>query len=188
MTMNRVRCVWSNFSGAPGYTNFYTGTSVTDYTPIRTFFAAFSTYLPAAVSISVPTTGDQISEATGAITGSWAATVTGGAVTGSAGNTGVYSGASGIQVQWLTTLIARGRRIQGKTFIVPAYSGVYDSNGSLATAVQTAATAAGTALIAALASELKVWSRPATGYTGQQAIVTTARVPDLAVTLRSRRT
>lgn len=187
MTLNRVRCVWSNFVGAPGYTNFYTGTSVTDYTPIRTFFAAFSTSLPAAVTITVPTTGDQISEATGAITGSWAATVTGGAVSGSAGNTGVYSGASGVQVQWLSTLIARGRRIQGKTFIVPAYSTVYDSNGSIASGTLTAAQTAANNLISALASELKIWSRPAPGYTGQQAIVTTARIPDLAVTLRSRR-
>lgn len=187
MTVNRVRVVWSNFPGAPGYTNLYTGTSITDYTPIRTFFAAFSTSLPASVSITVPTSGDQISESTGAITGSWTATVTGGAVSGSAGNSGAYSGSSGMQVQWLSTLIARGRRVQGKTFIVPGYSSIYDSNGSIATATLSAAQTAANALITALAGGLYVWSRPAPGYTGQIAAVTTARVPDIAVTLRSRR-
>jgi len=187
MTMNRVRVVWSNWPGAPGYSNFYVGTTITDHTPIRTFFAALGTYLPAAVSISVPTSGDQISEATGAITGSYSATVTGGAVTGLGANTGAYAGSAGAQVQWQTSAIVAGRRPLGKTFIVPGYGTLFDANGSLATAAQTALQNAGTALIAALSGELKVWSRPRPALAGANVTVTSCRVPDLSISLRSRR-
>lgn len=188
MTMNRVRVVWSNWPGAPGYSNFYVGTTITDHTPIRTFFQSLNNYLPAAVSISVPTTGDQISEATGLITGTYSATVTGGAVTGTAGNSGAYPGMAGAQVQWMTSAIIEGRRPLGKTFIVPLYNTGFDSNGSLATACQTAFQAAGAALIAALSGEMKVWSRPRPTIAGANVTVTACRVPDLAVALRSRRT
>jgi len=197
MTMNRCRVVWSNWPGAPGYSNFYIGTSITDHTPIRTFFAALSAYVPAAVTFTVPTTGDQISEATGAITGSYSATVTGGAVTGAVGNTGAYPGMAGAQVQWLTSLIIAGRRPMGKTFVVPGYNTLFDANGSLATAANAAILAAATALISALSGELKVWARPVAadplatppivGRAGSNVTVTSARVPDLAVALRTRR-
>jgi hypothetical protein len=187
MTMNRVRVVWSNWPGAPGYSNFYVGTTITDHTPIRTFFNALTTYLPAAVTITVPTSGDQISEATGAITGSYSATVTGGAVNGSAGNTGVYAGGSGAVCEWQTSLIVAGRRPLGKTFIVPSYGAAFDANGSLAAGYITALQNAGTALISALSGELKVWSRPRPSLAGANATVTACRVPDLAVALRSRR-
>lgn len=188
MTMNRVRCVWSNWPGAPGYSNFYVGTTITDHTPIRTFFNALSTLLPAAVTITVPTSGDQISEATGLITGAYSATVTGGPASGSAGNSGVYAGMAGAQIQWQTSAIISGRRPLGKTFIVPAYSTAFDANGSLSTSAITTLQNAATALIAALSGELKVWSRPRPTLAGANVTVTSARVPDLAIALRSRRT
>jgi len=188
MTMNRVRVVWSNWPGAPGYSNFYVGTTITDHTPIRTFFDAIKAYVPAAVTWTVPTSGDQISEATGLITGAYSATVTGGAVTGAIGNTGAYPGNAGAQIQWQTSAIIAGRRPLGKTFLVPGYSAMFDSNGSLATAAQAAILAAGTALIAAFSGELKVWSRPRPSLAGANVTVTSARVPDLAISLRSRRT
>lgn len=188
MTMNRVRVIWSNWPGAPGYSNFYVGTTITDHTPIRTFFSALSSYLPAAVTIQVPTSGDQISEATGLITGSYSATVTGGNVNGSAGNSSPYAGSAGAQIQWQTSQIINGRRPLGKTFIVPGYGALFDNNGSLATLAQTAIQAAGTALIAALSGELKVWSRPKPTIAGANVTVTSCRVPDLSISLRSRRT
>jgi len=188
MTMNRVRVVWSNWPGAPGYSNFYIGTTITDHTPIRTFFQALVNYLPSAVTITVPTSGDQISEATGAITGVYSATVTGGVVNGAAGNSGVYAGMAGAQVQWQTSAIINGRRPLGKTFIVPLYSTAFDSNGSIGVLPLAAIQAAGTALVAALSGEMKVWSRPRPSIAGANVTVTGARVPDLAIALRSRRT
>ncbi len=188
MTMNRVRVTWTNFPGAPGYSNFYVGTTITDHTPIRTFFNALITYLPASVQINIPTNGDQISEATGLITGAYSATVTGGVVQATAANTGAYSGASGAQVQWQTSAIVNGRRPLGKTFIVPGYGTMFDATGSLSSGFMSALATAGTNLIAALSGELKVWSRPTPSIAGSNVTVTSCRVPDLAVTLRSRRT
>lgn len=186
MTMNRVRVVWSNFPGAPGYSNFYVGTTITDHTPIRSFFNSLGIYLPGGLTITIPTSGDQISEATGAITGAYSATVTGGPVVAPA-NTGAYAGTSGAQVQWQTSQIVQGRRPLGKTFIVPGYSSMYDTNGSLLAAFLTAAQNAGTTLIAALSGEMKVWSRPRPTIAGSNVTVTSCRVPDLAIALRSRR-
>lgn len=188
MTMNRVRCVWSNWPGAPGYSNFYVGTTITDHTPIRTFWNSVSSYLPLGVTITIPTSGDQVSEATGLITGAYSATVTGGVVTGSAGNSGAYPGMAGAQIQWQTSAIIAGRRPLGKTFIVPLIGTSFDTNGSLASGTVTGLQAAATALIAALSGELKVWSRPRPSIAGANVTVTSSRVPDLAVALRSRRT
>lgn len=188
MTMNRVRCVWSNWPGAPGYSNFYVGTTITDHTPIRTFFNVVKDYLPAAVTITVPTSGDQIAEATGLITGTYSATVTGGAVNGAAGNSGSYPGMAGAQVQWQTSAIIAGRRPLGKTFLVPLIGSAFDTNGSLSSAALTALQNGATALIAALSGEMKVWSRPRPTIAGANVTVTAARIPDLAIALRSRRT
>lgn len=188
MTMNRVRVLWQNWAGAPGYSNFYVGTTITDHTPIRSFFSSIAPHLPAGLTITVPTSGDQISEATGLITGAYSATVTGGVVQAAAGNSGAFSGVSGAVCEWQTTAIVAGRRPLGKTYIVPCYSTVFDANGSLSSGTITTFQNAGTALIAALSGELKVWSRPRPSIAGLNATVISCRVPDLAVTLRSRRT
>lgn len=185
-TMNRVRVVWSNFPGAPGYSNFYVGSTITDHTPIRTFFSTMATYLPGGLTITVPTSGDVISEATGAITGAYSATVTGGPMV-TPSNAGAYAGMAGGQIQWQTSLLVAGRRPLGKTFLVPGYSNMFDTNGSLATAFITACQTAGATLISALSGELKVWTRPRPSLAGAAATITSCRVPDLAIALRSRR-
>lgn len=186
--MNRCRVVWSNWPGAPGYSNFYIGTTITDHTPVRTFFNALSTLFPAAVTWTVPTSGDQISEATGLITGAYTATVTGGTASGLGANTGTYAGMAGAQVQWQTSAIIAGRRPLGKTFLVPLYNTAFDANGSLSTTAVSTITTAATNLIAALSGEMKIWSRPRPSIAGANVTVTSARVPDLAIALRSRRT
>lgn len=192
--MNRHRVVWSNFPGAPGYTNFYTGTSVTDSTPFKTFFnAAFNfpagglqTWLPNGTQLTFPASGDVINEADGKITGSWAGTAP--SPLTSAATSGPFAGGAGAQVQWQTSLIVDGRRVLGKTFLVPMLPAAMDTNGSLSTTAVTTILAAANALVVALAGELKVFSRPRPTIAGANAQVIGARVPDLAVSLRSRRT
>lgn len=189
--MNRHRIVWSNFPGAPGYTNFFTGTSVVDSTPFKTFFtgavgSGASCLLPSGTVLTFPSSGDQIEEATGKIVGTWTGTAPSVLTSGPHSNN--FPGGAGAQIQWLTSLIVAGRRVRGSTFLVPLVVTAYDSNGSLQTATQGAIQSAGTALIAALAGELKVFSRPRPTIAGANAQVIASRVPDLAVSLRSRRT
>lgn len=184
MSMNRVRCLWQGWPGAPGYTNFYVGTSIVNQTEIRTFFNALITLLPSGLTITVPNTGDVVNEATGVVTGAWSGTANTVVTATGAGN---YAGPAGACVNWHTSLLVNGRRPIGRTFLVPIISSAMQTDGSLATTTVSTILTAANLLITNLAGELKVWSRPTPTAAGQNVTVTSANVPDLAVVLRSRR-
>lgn len=193
MTIQRVRVVMSNWAGAPGYINFYETSAVVDHTPYRTFFNSLITLFPAGLTFTFPGSGDIINEGTGNIVGAW--TVAAPApVVGT--NASVYAGGAGAVVDWLTSGVVAGRRPMGRTFLVPIGSNMLDTNGSLAGTTITTILNAATAMIASLGPTFLVWSRPFPGGPGGDPPsrlgtvnpVTSARVPDLAATLRSRRT
>lgn len=185
MTMNRVRCGWSNFPGAPGLSTLFVGSGTTNMAPIKTFWDAVKDILPNGTTVATPNSGDQLLEATGTLSGTWSGS--GGGNSTSVATAAPYSGSSGAVIEWQTSLIVAGRRVLGKTFIVPLVQTQYDSNGSLSTTCVNTLTNAGNALIVALAGELKVWSRPRPAMAGAAATVIGCRVPDLAVVMRSRR-
>lgn len=183
--MNRVRVLWQNFPGSPGYSNHYVGSNVLAQTAIRAFYASLVTLLPNNLTITVPNSGDQVSEATGEITGVW----TGAAQTVvTATGAGNYPGPTGAIVNWRTSNVINGRRPMGRTFLVPMASVAYDAVGTLATAAQTTIQNAANQLITDLAGELKIWHRPTDTQAGANVTVTSANVPDMAAVLRSRRT
>jgi hypothetical protein len=184
MTMNRVRVLWQNWPGAPGYTNHYVGSAVLAQSAIRTFYDALKANIPTGLTIQVPSTGDQVNEATGAITGVWSGAVQA-VVTGTA--VGVYAGPVGACVNWRTGNIINGRRPMGRTFIVPLSQASFETNGTLSAAALALIQAAATQLITDLAGELKVWHRPNTAGPGANVTVLTAQVPDMGAVLRSRR-
>lgn len=188
----RFRTIWSNFPGAPGYSNMYVSgaedptVAAGAASAIHDFFDAVRVYVPSGTTLQVQGVGDIIDDATGQITGQVSFTQP----ASSAGSgTGVYSGASGVLVDWLTATYRNGRRVRGRTYIVPVTSTAYDSNGSIATGVLNAVTSAATTLLAALDGSMVVWSRPTAAHpTGGSSVITGATVPDLAVVMRSRRT
>jgi hypothetical protein len=185
MTMNRVRVTWNGVTGLPGISTFYVGSGVTDQAPIRTFFDSIKALFPSIISFQVANTGDQLQEATGQITGGWAgpsqAVVNGGSVGSN------FAAPTGMLVKWLTTAVVDGRRPVGKTYLVPIDRSVYDINGTPTSASITTIQNAATALIVALAGELKVWHRKNTKGAGIAFNVLAAQVPDKVVVLRSRR-
>ena len=192
MTIQRVRVLMQNWPGAPGYINLYETSAVVDHTPIRTFFNALVGLIPNNLTITVPGSGDIINEGSGAIVGAWTVAAPA-VVTGTA--TGNYAGGAGAVVDWLTSGVVAGRRPMGRTFLVPLAASAMDGAGSLGpTTISTIQTAA-LALIAAMGPTFLVWSRPFAGgpggvppaRLGTVNPVTSARVPDLAATLRSRR-
>ena len=186
MALNRVKVQWTGWPGAPGVSTFYVSTTITDLAPLRTFFAALSaSYLPSGLTLAFPSTGDVIDEATGLITGAWSGPAAADVVGGAAGS---YPGNAGAVVSWRTTLLVAGRRVRGRTFLVPLANAAYQSDGSLSTAFLTTANGAAATLISTWAGGLKVWSRPRPTIAGAQATVLTGTVPDLAVSLRTRRT
>lgn len=196
MTIRRVRCTWANFPGAPGVSTFYLSTSVTSMAPLATFFNEVLKHVPVNTAITVPNSGDEISESNGQISGTW--TATGGLVQSSSAATQAFSGSSGAVVEWQSNALVNGRRPLGKTFIVPLIMADYDTNGSLSQAsCITPLAAAANALLAAYSDGVKVWSRPYTppadgkphppARVGSIGTAVSIRVPDLAVTMRSRR-
>jgi hypothetical protein len=194
MALARINCAWQNWPGAPGVTTFYTQGAPfsTDIDGIRAFFDAIKAYLPTGLTIQVPTSGDMINEADGKITTSWTTVATPAVVTGS--NVGTYAGNAGACVHWLTAGVVAGRRVRGRSFLVPLV-GAFEANGSLAATPLSTITSAAAALVTA-ATSLAVWARPFTPEPGDNKParagtlhdVIGSRVPDLAVSLRSRRT
>jgi hypothetical protein len=136
------------------------------------------------VTISFDPFGDIIDDSTGALTGSWTAGSTPATVTGSSGS--VYIAPSGLVVNWQTGTIVAGRRLRGKTFLVPGPNGSAD--GTPTTANLSTLTTAATTLIASTGG-LRVFHRPnpVGSSTGVSALATAAQVPDKFVILRSRR-
>ena len=182
----RVNTSWSNFPGAPGISSIYSLTqpSASGLTDIRSFFSAFSTIIPAGATLQVEGEGDIINDATGTLTGAWSATQPAAINCSGAGN---YSGSTGAVVHWFTNGVVRGRRVRGRTFLVPLVASAYDTNGSLSSSAISSITTAADGLIAAAGITPAVWSRPTGFASGAAFEVVSSRVPDLAVVLRSRR-
>jgi hypothetical protein len=185
-TLQRRRIHWAGFQGGPGVNTFFLQEGAAANTALRAFYNALTAYIPTTVVISFDQSGDEVDEASGALTGTWS-DVAASAVTGL--GSGAYGGASGAVVEWLTASVATHRRIVGKTFLVPLVNAAYDTSGTLASAFITTCTTAANTLVAALVApnQLGVWHRPVGGAGGRLAPVTGTRVPDLAAVLRSRR-
>jgi hypothetical protein len=135
-------------------------------------------------TITIPDNGDVIDPVTGTLTGTWSEG--GGPLTTvgtSAGNAAAGVGAS---ITWLTGGIVNGKRVRGRTFIVPMYSNLYEADGTLSSGAVTLLNAFGTDLVA---GGLSVWHRPTGPGTadGSEHLVTGFRLRDKVAFLSSRR-
>lgn len=195
--MYRVSCSWQNWPGAPGVSQMYlTGANIptqANIDAIRTFFNAFVTSLPSGLTIQVPSSGDAMNATDGKIAGSWSVGATPAPVVGTGTNS--YAGNAGAVLHWLTNDVINGRRLRGRTFFVPLVSNAFETNGSLGTLFINTAVAAGTTYLSSQGASAGVWSRPFTHPTdptknreGTVRQATSVRMPDLAVSMRSRRT
>lgn len=112
-------------------------------------------------------------------------TVTPPAAVASTGS-GVYSAPAGVRCEWRTDAIVNGRRLRGRTFLVPTTTSAMDSNGTIAaTALVTLASACANFFSTTFFSNAQpcVWSRTH----GIQADITSAFLPDEISVMRSRR-
>lgn len=192
MPIIRVTAEWTNFRGGPGYSNFYfagasTVEAIDSYRgQIDNAFKAIATFLPDGLEIGILREAHLIDELTGElieyVDGETGITITVGS------STSGYSGASGAVVTWNTATVVRGRRVRGRTFLVPLAGNAYEGDGTLTPAALTAVGNFGDLASQSNANgELIIWARPAAGGSGAIAPVTAYRVPDLAAVLRSRR-
>ena len=151
---------------------------------ILSAYQGLATALPSGVTVSVPNAGDIIDDTNGQLVGVWAGTG-GGTVAGS--TAGARAAGVGACVSWQTGGIVNGRRLRGRTFLVPLTSGAWDTDGTFQTSALAQLVAFGAALRAA--GPLAVWHRPTTpgGTDGTSYGVTGHRVSDKTAVLRSRR-
>lgn len=183
-TMSRVVVGWQGAITGPGVSVFHVQGTVTDVSGFATFFTSIADRFPVPLTWNIPSSGDLLESTTGVLTGSW--TATGGTtVNATAGE--LFAAPAGALITWRTPTVVNGRRLQGRTFMVPlGAQNNYDAGGALATACVTDLQNAADALILALPG-LSVWHRPQAVGDGAIAGVATALVRDRVSVLRSRR-
>ena len=192
----KYQVAWSGWPGQPGLSTFYFAPSVTDFTPVRTFFEAIKSHLVNGTQYAYPSVCDVLDVDTGKVVG--VQTVTSLSPTTSTATTQQYSGATGSMVRWITNGFVNGNRVAGRTFLIPLPSTEFNTSGSIATASQTAFQAAATALITAMNPGFLIYARPFPGRNEPGKPVIPARlgtvwpvqssvVPNLAYVQRSRR-
>lgn len=197
-TMAKVTINWTGFPGGPGYTNLYfrdfTGSGNIDQavvdgavTKTDAFLAAVRPLIPTTVTVGVAPTIEEIEETDGSLVGFWTGTPAAAAV-GSGGTS--YVGPAGACISWYTNVVRNSRRIRGRTFIVPASTGTFDTDGTITSTRMGNLNTAATGIIDPTGTgDLGVWSRPsAPGATdGVWAVAASYRVQDKAAVLTSRR-
>lgn len=145
--------------------------------------------LPNVVSVEALAEVEEINESTGDLIGFW--TTPSNATRFGTAAAGVgWSAPSGAVISWQTGGVRNGRRIRGRTFVVPLSTSVYDASGTLTAIALTALNNAANALTGGSdLTDFRVWGRPtvAAPASGQSAVVLGHRVPDMAAILRSRR-
>jgi hypothetical protein len=195
--LGQVRVAWSGFVGGPGIsTHYIPGVNSAALTALRAFYSALNSFIPTGCTLTFPSEGDVIQAGTGALTTTWTVATPPAAVVGT--GSGPLASALGFQVKWLTSDVADGHALKGRTFIVPTAAGIFGSDGLLSTAVQTAVYTAANVL-ATSATPWWIWHRPIYAPTppgtprgaperaGSGAPITGTSIPRKAVVLTSRR-
>lgn len=188
--MFEYRAIWNVQGGGVGYSVFHVReaglSSISAEAQIfaddlRTGLFSIAGMLPDDVQITFDTEARELNVVTGALesVGSVDAPA---AVTGA--SAAVYSAPSGARVDLITESIVAGRRLRGRTYMVPLYSTAYTTNGSISSGAQSSLEGAfETFRDQAGAYSLAVWSRTH----GVLADVASVNVPSEAAILRSRR-
>lgn len=192
MAITRVTAVWTGFPGAPGYSNFFFsafgGGDLVDLEVerVRSFFTNLGSAVPSSVTVQVQQEAAILDDDDGSLI-SYALATDNPSPVEFVGDSD-YSGASGAAVTWNTETVNRGRRVRGRTFVVPLSIQAYDSDGTLSSSALNSLNAAGEALIGdGDGPQFVVWSRPQGGGGGVAAPVVSHRVADRVAVLRSRR-
>jgi hypothetical protein len=195
----RVKARWANFVGGPGYSIFHfrtgeDGLGNADNAQaaadrVRGFFSTLATWIPNGATVTVESDVEGILQETGQLTNVYGVTAPA-VVTGTASISNKYSAPTGAVVNWSTAGIRNGRRVRGRTFLVPMSSSAFGTDGTLDAGFISGMSPAATTLIGAFAgASMVVFGRPsAKGASDGVAFpVTSFRIPDMAAILTSRR-
>lgn len=195
----RAKIRWNGFAGAPGYTNFHfqqgDGSSrppdmaVDTMAKVQQFTNDIRTLLPYQVTIKMPTELEIVDSANGQLIDVITAPTLPDTI-GTATASDNYAAAVGAVISFRTNGIRNGRRVRGRTFIVPATSTAFENNGTLrATAIAACQAGATTLMSSTNGPTFGIFARP-TGPSATDGLwfpAVSASVPDMGAVLRSRR-
>lgn len=201
----RVKARWSGFVGAPGYSVFHflcpdasgnSGDAGAAAGAVRSLFDGIKSQLAPPVTIQVMSDVEVINTADDKLSSVQnAGTVTPVVSTGAAG-TG-YAAPVGAVITWRTGGVVNGRRVQGKTFLVPLISTAYQADGSInSVALGQMQTAAASLMGFVGTARFGVYARPVkedpndpgiVARTGSFHEINNLSIPDMCAVLRSRR-
>lgn len=195
----RVKLRWAGFGGAPGYSIFHfrdfdgagdqNGFAQGAADRVRTFANDIKGLLPYQATLTVEPDVEVIEDTNGQLVD--VVSVTPPIVVNSVATAGMNMNAAvGAVITWRTQLIRNGRRIRGRTFLVPLVSATFTDAGVIAANNLAQLNVAANSLRNATGSpDLGVYARPSgPGATdGMWAAVTSHSIPAVGAVLRSRR-
>lgn len=195
----RVKMRWTGFIGGPGYSVFHMRDFNTDnpdnaqavaaLARISTFANAIKGFVPSQITLTPVGDVEVIEDTTGELVNVLSGGTPAGIV-GTVASTNGFASAVGMNITWRTAGIRNGRRVRGRTFLVPLTMGTFINTGQPGAGAMTDISAAAAGLANASGSpDLGVYCRPSSkGATdGSWHAVTNYSVPALASVLRSRR-
>lgn len=192
MDMLKITARWTGFPGAPGYSNFFFaggGGLISDANQVaQRVMDAFSEVvgqLAPGTIIRIEPEAAVVDSETGTTTGYRNISDVAGLESLGTGN---YAGPAGAVVTWRTSDLRFGRRIKGRTFLVPLSGNAFDADGTINGGTISDLQAFAATLVGGdLDSEFGIWSRPRDGAGGVFATVDSFSIPDRVAVLRSRR-
>lgn len=183
--INRMRTAWTGVAGLPGVTTMYCLDTDAYIEELSTFWNNIKGHIPNAITLTIEPAGDIIEESTGVLTGAW----THDALDGTVGTSSEdFNETTGLVVNWLTDDVAGGRRVRGKTYLVPMDISIYDVGGHLDTGIVAGVQAHCDEHVTAAADNFVIWHRPGGSTPGSYHAVTSAHVSAASAYLKSRRT
>ena len=187
MARARVNLTGGGVTGLSTSTFMYGGSDYDAFVnALIVFYEVVRQRTPSSVSFDIGTGGELLESSNGDIVDVWQSTYSVQSMVGAA--SAFHAQGVGARVVWETAGRTANRRVRGSTFLVPLYSAAFGDNGAIEASVKAALQAGATGMVAALAGDLVIWSRPADGRLGAAHPVTSARVPSEISWLRSRRT
>ena len=139
MSFIRIKVNWTGFVGSPGYTNFnfehinegaWTQPEVdAAVAKVQAWVTGQRQFLPPTVITGIDAAVSEHNEQTGDIEAFWS--VVPAAAAGGTNATTTFTSGAGYCISWTTGGVRNGRRVRGRTFVVPISGASYEADGSL---------------------------------------------------------
>jgi len=170
-----------------GVSTFYFGQEQGDTTgdALNDLFVALGAWVPNDVTWTIQQEGDLINDADGSLQGTWSDGPDFNVIASSAG---AHAQGVGTYIRWDTAGINHGRRVKGRTFVVPLITAAWDTAGVMGGGPRGVISSAASAFRGALGDAFLVWSRPTASGPGMSFPTVGSFVPTTPSWLRTRRT